>query len=278
MDNQMKLSKKEFRNVFIRSNFVAGSFNFERMHNLGFAFQMLPVINKFYHTKEEKAEELKRHLEFYNTHPYVTAPILGVTIAMEEEKANGGDISDGAINGIKIGMMGPLAGVGDPVFWGTMRPVLAALGAGLALTGSVMGPLVFFGLFNILRLAFRYFGLKLGYEKGISLVSDMGGSLLNKLTEGASILGLFIMGVLISRWTTIYFPTVVSRITQQDGTVQVTTIQNILDSLMPGIAPLGLTFLVMYLLRKKMNPIVLIFALFAIGIIAYGIGLLGFAP
>lgn len=220
---------------------------------------MIPVINKFYHTKEEKAGALKRHLEFYNTHPYVTAPILGVTIAMEEEKANGGDITDGAINGIKIGMMGPLAGVGDPVFWGTMRPVLAALGAGLALTGSIMGPLVFFGL-------------KLGYEKGVSLVSDMGGSLLNKLTEGASILGLFIMGVLISRWTTMYFPTVVSRITQQDGTVQITTIQNILDSLMPGIAPLGLTFLVMYLLRKKMSPIVLIFALFAVGIIAYGIG------
>lgn len=277
MENKVTLSKKDFTNVFIRSNFISGSFNFERMHNLGFAFQMVPVIEKFYHTKEEKAEALKRHLEFYNTHPYVTAPILGVTLAMEEEKANGGDITDGAINGIKVGMMGPLAGVGDPIFWGTMRPVLAALGAGLAIEGSLMGPLVFFLVFNSLRLSFRYFGLKIGYEKGMSLVSDMGGSVLNKLTEGASILGLFIMGVLISRWTTIYFPTVVSKITQQDGEVQITTIQNILDSLMPGIVPLALTFLAMYLLRKKMSPIVLIFLLFAVGIIGYGIGLLGFA-
>lgn len=276
MENKVTLSKKDFTNVFIRSNFISGSFNFERMHNLGFAFQMIPVIEKFYDTKEEKAEALKRHLEFYNTHPYVTAPILGVTVAMEEEKANGGDISDGAINGIKVGMMGPLAGVGDPIFWGTMRPVLAALGAGLAIEGSLMGPLVFFLVFNILRLSFRYFGLKIGYEKGMSLVSDMGGTVLNKLTEGASILGLFIMGVLISRWTTIYFPTVVSKITQQDGKVQITTIQNILDSLMPGIIPLALTFLAMYLLRKKMSPIVLIFLLFAVGIIGYGIGLLGF--
>lgn len=276
MDNKKTLSKKEFTNVFIRSNFISGSFNFERMHNLGFAFQMIPVIEKFYDTKEERADALKRHLEFYNTHPYVTAPILGVTVAMEEEKANGGDISDGAINGIKVGMMGPLAGVGDPIFWGTMRPVLAALGAGLAIEGSLLGPLVFFVIFNVLRLSFRYFGLKIGYQKGMSLVSDMGGSVLNKLTEGASILGLFIMGVLISRWTTIYFPTVVSTITQQDGNVQVTTIQNILDSLMPGIIPLGLTFLAMYLLRKKMSPIVLIFLLFAVGIIGYGIGLLGF--
>lgn len=276
MEKQKTLSKKDFMNVFIRSNFISGSFNFERMHNLGFAFQMIPVIEKFCETKEEKADALKRHLEFYNTHPYVTAPILGVTVAMEEEKANGGNISDGAITGVKVGMMGPLAGVGDPIFWGTMRPVLAALGAGLAIEGSLMGPLAFFVIFNGLRLAFRYFGLKLGYQKGLSLVSDMGGTVLNKLTEGASILGLFIMGVLISRWTTIYFPTVVSEITQQDGNLQVTTIQNILDSLMPGIIPLVLTFLAMFLLRKKMSPIVLIFLLFAVGIIGYGIGLLGF--
>lgn len=276
MEKRKSLSKKEFINIFIRSNFVAGSFNFERMHNLGFAFQMIPLIDKLYVSKEEKSEALKRHLEFYNTHPYVTAPILGVTVAMEEEKANGGDISDGAINGVKVGMMGPLAGVGDPIFWGTMRPVLAALGAGLALEGSLLGPVVFFVVFNILRLGFRYFGLKLGYEKGLALVSDMGGSLLNKLTEGASILGLFIMGVLISRWTTIYFPTVISKITQQNGEIQITTIQNVLDSLMPGIAPFMLTFLAMYLLRKKMSPIVLIFLLFALGIVGYGVGILGF--
>ena len=75
-------------------------------------------------------------MEFFNTHPYVAAPIIGVTLALEEEKANGAAIDDAAIQGVKIGMMGPLAGIGDPVFWFTVRPILGALGASLALTGT----------------------------------------------------------------------------------------------------------------------------------------------
>ncbi len=75
---------------------------------------------------------------FFNTHPYVAAPVLGVTPAMEEKRANGAEIDDGAINGIKVGLMGSLAGVGDPIFWGTVRPVFAALGAGIAMSGSLL--------------------------------------------------------------------------------------------------------------------------------------------
>lgn len=78
----------------------------------------------------------------------MAAPILGVTTALEEQRANGAEIDDGAINGIKVGLMGPLAGVGDPIFWGTVRPVFAALGAGIAMSGSLLGPLLFFILFN----------------------------------------------------------------------------------------------------------------------------------
>ncbi|WP_262156729.1 PTS system mannose/fructose/sorbose family transporter subunit IID, partial [Escherichia coli] len=71
---------------------------------------------------DARKQAIKRHLEFFNTHPYVAAPVLGVTLAMEEKRANGAEIDDGAINGIKVGLMGPLAGVGDPIFWGTVRP------------------------------------------------------------------------------------------------------------------------------------------------------------
>ena len=109
-------------------------------------------------------------------------------------------------------MMGPLAGVGDPVFWGTARPVLAALGAGLALTGNLFGPILFFVLFNIIRLGFRYWGVSYGYHKGSNLVKDMSGGLLQKLTVGSSILGLFVMGALVSKWTTVNIPIVVSEI------------------------------------------------------------------
>ncbi|MBV6528655.1 PTS system mannose/fructose/sorbose family transporter subunit IID, partial [Ursidibacter maritimus] len=138
-----------------------------------------------------RKDAIKRHLEFFNTQPFVAAPVLGVTIAMEEERANGKEIDDAAINGIKVGLMGPLAGVGDPIYWGTARPVFAALGAGLAINGNILGPILFFVLFNLVRLATRYFGVTYGYKKSLDVVRDMSGGLLQKLTEGASILGLF---------------------------------------------------------------------------------------
>ncbi|MEI4422402.1 PTS system mannose/fructose/sorbose family transporter subunit IID, partial [Streptococcus agalactiae] len=79
---------------------------------------------------------------------------IGVTLALEEERANGAEIGDTAIQGVKIGMMGPLAGVGDPVFWFTVRPILGALGASLAMAGNIVGPLLFFFGWNIIRMAF----------------------------------------------------------------------------------------------------------------------------
>lgn len=137
--------------------------------------------------------------------------MIGVTAAMEEARANGAEIDDGAINGIKVGLMGPLAGVGDPLVWGTLRPITAALGASLALSGNILGPLLFFFIFNAVRLAMKWYGLQLGFRKGVNIVSDMGGNLLQKLTEGASILGLFVMGVLVTKWTSINVPLVVSQ-------------------------------------------------------------------
>jgi PTS system mannose-specific IID component len=266
-----KLTKSDLTSMFIRSNFHQGSWNYERMQALGYCFAMVPIIKRLY-TGDERKQALKRHLEFFNTQPFVTAPILGVTAAMEEQKANGADIDDGAINGLKIGLMGPLAGVGDPIFWGTLRPVAAALGASIALTGSILGPILFFLIFNAVRLAIRWLGVSYGYSKGTTIVADMAGGRLQKLTEGASILGLFIMGALVNRWTSINVPLVVSTITKADGTTAVTTVQNILDSLLPGLLPLIFTFICMNLLKKKVSAVWIIFGIFVFGILFYWLG------
>ncbi|KGL39474.1 PTS mannose transporter subunit IID [Listeria newyorkensis] len=269
---EKKLTKGDLMAVFIRSNLFQGSWNFERMQALGFCFTVVPIINRLYEG-EERTEAIKRHLEFFNTHPYMGAPILGVTAAMEEQKSNGSPIDQAAINGIKVGLMGPLAGVGDPVFWGTVRPVLAALGATFASTGSIFGPILFFVLFNAIRLGFRYWGVFYGYRKGTDVVSDMAGGVIQKLTEGASILGLFVMGGLVNKWTNIDIPLVVSKTTNQEGKTTTTTVQDILDSLMPGILALGLTFACMWLLKKKINALWIIFMLFGLGIVGYVLGI-----
>ena len=274
--SEKMLNNRDLMRMYWRSTFLLGSFNFERMQAMGFCYTLMPAIRKVYRgDKAAEAAALKRHLEFYNTQPWVSSVVFGVTAAMEEQKAKGEDISEETITSVKVGLMGPLAGVGDPIFWGTARPVLAALGASLALNGSIVGPLLFFIGINVLRVLTRWYGLKFGYERGTEMVTEVGGGQLKKITQMAAIMGLFVMGALVSKWTTIKFPAVVSTVKNDDGIMVDTTVQSILDQLLPGLAALGLTFLCMWLLNKKVNALWIILGMFAIGIAGAATGFLG---
>lgn len=143
-----KLTQGDLVNIFLRSNLQQASFNFERIHGLGFCYDMIPAIKRLYPLKEDQVAALKRHLVFFNTTPAVCGPVLGVTAAMEEARANGAAIDDGAINGIKVGLMGPLAGVGDPLVWGTLRPITAALGCVAGTLGKHTRPITLFSHFQ----------------------------------------------------------------------------------------------------------------------------------
>ncbi|WP_034550991.1 PTS system mannose/fructose/sorbose family transporter subunit IID [Carnobacterium funditum] len=303
MVEKITLTKRDRLAVAWRSTFIQGSWNYERMQNGGWAFSMIPAIKKLYTTKEDRAAALKRHLEFFNTHPYIASPILGVTLALEEERANGMPVDDVAIQGVKVGMMGPLAGVGDPVFWFTVRPMLGALGASLALAGNILGPIIFFVAWNIIRWGFMWYTQEFGYKAGSKITDDLSGGLLQDVTKGASILGMFVLAALVQRWVSINFQPVVSRVQLDQGAyiewdqlpaggegvrqaieqvnsgmalsaTNVTTLQNNLDQLIPGLAALGLTFFCMWLLNKKVSPIIIILGLFVVGIGGHVIGLL----
>ncbi|ALT81432.1 MULTISPECIES: PTS system mannose/fructose/sorbose family transporter subunit IID [Streptococcus] len=303
MTEKLQLSKSDRKKVWWRSTFLQGSWNYERMQNLGWAYALIPAIKKLYTSKEDQAAALQRHLEFFNTHPYVAAPIIGVTLALEEERANGAEIDDTAIQGVKIGMMGPLAGVGDPVFWFTIRPILGALGASLAMAGNIVGPLLFFFGWNIIRMAFLWYTQELGYRAGSEITKDLSSGIIQKITKGASILGMFILAVLVERWVSITFTVNLPSTQLSEGayivfpkgsvtgtelqgilvdvanglsltSTRTNTLQGQLDSLIPGLMGLLLTFFCMWLLKKKVSPITIIIGLFIVGIIARFFGIM----
>ena len=274
--NHKKLTKGDLRSMYMRSTFLLGSFNFERMQSMGFCVTMMPAIKRLYSKKEDQAAALKRHLEFFNTQPWIGSAIMGVTAAMEEERANGAPIDDGAISGVKVGLMGPLAGVGDPIYWGTARIILAALGASLALeNGNILGPILFFVGINLIRVLTRWYSMNYGYQKGTEIVQDMEGGQLQKLTTGASILGLFVMGGLVARWASLKIPLEIARYKNQAGEEIVTTVQSVLDDLLPNLVPLLLTFLCMYLLKKKVSAIAIILVMFIVGVAGRYAGVFG---
>ncbi len=303
MANEIKLTKKDRMAVWFRSFYLQGSWNYERMQNGGWAFAMIPAIKKLYKTKEERVAALERHLEFFNTHPYLASPVIGVTLALEEERANGAPIDDVTVQGVKIGMMGPLAGVGDPVFWFTVRPILGALAGSMAMAGNILGPIIFFFAWNIIRMSFMWYTQEFGYKTGSRISEDLTGGLIQDITKGASILGMFILGALVNRWVSVKFAPTVSSVKLSNGAFidwsklpsgaagiqqallqqagglsltdhKVTTLQNNLDSLIPGLSGLLITFICMWLLKKKVSPIIIILGLFAVGIVFHLIGLM----
>ena len=138
-----------------------------------------------------------------------------------------------------------------------------------------MGPLLFFIGINIIRILTRWYSMKYGYEKGTEIVQDMEGGQLQKLTTGASVLGLFVMGGLVARWASLNIPLEIARYTNQKGEEVVTTVQSVLNDLLPGLVPLLLTFLCMTLLKKKVSAIAIIFVMFAVGIAGRYLGVLG---
>lgn len=303
MAEQLHITKSDRIKVWWRSTFLQGSWNYERMQNGGWAYTLIPALKRLYHTKEDRAAALKRHLEFFNTHPYLASPILGVTMALEEDRANGAPIDNKAIQGVKVGMMGPLAGVGDPVFWFTVKPIIGALAASMAIAGNILGPILYFVLWNAIRMAFLWYTQEFGYKAGSKITEDLSGGLLGEVTKGATILGMFILGSLVNRWVSVKFTPVVSDVPNQKGAYidwsslpsgkagvqkalelqsqglsltknKVTTLQDNLDTLIPGLMGLLLTLFCMWLLKKKVSPIVIILGLFVAGVVFHVIGLM----
>ncbi|MCL6584267.1 MAG: PTS system mannose/fructose/sorbose family transporter subunit IID [bacterium] len=163
------LSKLDLLRVIIRSFIFQGSWNFKKMQNVGFAFSAAPALRRLYPDQKEQEAALGRHLEFYNSHPYMASFVLGAIIKMEERHSKGEDIKIEDILTFKKAMMGPMGALGDSFFWASWRPFLGALAAALALIGWKLTPIAFLLVYNIPHFYVKFFGFWQGYilERGI---------------------------------------------------------------------------------------------------------------
>ena len=195
-NNEKKLlTKSDINRVFWRSFTVNASFNYERQMSQGAQYALSPILQKLYPDKKELGEALQRHAEFFNTTPMLCPFIFGITAAMEEENATQEDFDPNTINSVKAGLMGPLAGIGDSVFWGTLRPLAGGIACSLALTGNLFAPFLFLLLFNIPNVLVRYFGCHWGYNSGMKALNrfeELG--LTEKIFTAAAIIGLLVIG------------------------------------------------------------------------------------
>lgn len=273
MENEKKLTKSDLNKAFIRSNFLAASHNYERMGALGAYYSIVPAMKKKYgnKSKEERAEAIKRHLEFFNTNPYVYTPILGITIAMEEQTS---DDEKQSVISVRTGLMGPLAGLGDSLLAMTVVPIFMSIGAGLAIEGNPLGPILFFLLFSAVVWPIKYKGLFLGYNKGSEvLTGSNGNNILRRISTMGNVVGMMVVGSLIVTTVNIFIPI------EYTAGESMINVQEMLDGIMPNLLPFLLTLLVYQLLKRKnaKNAVFIIISIMVIGMLLSLLGVLGVA-
>lgn len=261
--------RKLINKLFWRSFALEGSFNYEKMQALGFAWAMFPVIKECYTSKEDQVEALKRHTAFFNITPHICTFPLGMAASMEQEYAEKRDLDPSTINALKVSLMGPLSGIGDSFFWGTFRVIAAGVGISLAQQGNMMGPILFLLLFNVPHLLVRYFCTVWGYTLGSKFIqSAYENGIINHMTKLATVIGLTTVGAMISSMVTFNVG-----FTAKIGEMEF-VLQDVFDQIMPNILPLGLTFTVFYFVKKGSKINYIIISVFIVGLVGTLIGIL----
>lgn len=260
------ISRKDLWKCAIRGLFMEGNFNFERMQGGGFAYSIIPALQKIHgNNRADLAKSLKNHLQFFNASPKLFTFLLGTAVAMEENKEK-----PSTINVMKVAGMGPTGGIGDAIDHMTLMPLTLALGASIAIDGSIAGPFVFFILYQIVHFLV-YFGLMfMGYRAGTAAMVNMSDAT-EKLAKAANIMGIFVIGALCATFIRLQ---TTAAIDLGGKTVELQTA--LFDKIMPNLLPLALVFFMFKMVKGTgfwAKPPVLIFSTLAAGIIGHLLGI-----
>ena len=267
------LSKKDVNNLVFRWNFYCEVSNsFARLQSLAFCAAFVPILKKLYgNDQEEFSAALSRHLMFFNTEGIWGSVVHGIVIAMEEQRALGAPIPVEAITGVKAGLMGPFAGIGDTIDWSTLKPLFTMLVLPLAENGSILAPILYFILLGGVTYTESYIFVNTGYKMGTeAALSILEGGSIQKFISCASVLGLFMMGGLsasmVSVYTTAQIPT---------GGEPMSIQSDILDAVAPGLLTLAAVLLVYKYLRSGHSMMKATFWLLGIGLVLGAVGIIG---
>lgn len=268
--DQNKVTKKDLNKMAVNSGSLGMeySWNYERQMNLAFCKMMDPILKKIYKNDPVKYQAaLERHLEFFNITPQFAPFVGGIVASMEELNAKD-EIEPSAISSIKTALMGPLSGIGDSIFLGCIRVIALGVGISLSMAGNPLGPILYLLIYNIPAFIVRFMGAQKGYELGVSYLDKFQeGDMMSKVMFAAGILGIMVIGCMSKDMV---YTSLALEFGAKDAT---TTLQEVLDSIMPGMLGLAVTWLYYWLLGKEVNTIVLILGTIVVGIIGVALGI-----
>lgn len=266
-----KPTDKDLNQVSLRSLLLLqAGWNYERMQSSGYLWVMLPLLRKLYGDGTPELQEMARlhNSTFFNTTNFLSSIVHGIDIALEVE---GGIESKDAVAGLKTGLMGPLASIGDSIFGALLPTVFGAIAANLAIHGQPVGILIWVAV-NIFVDWFRLTQTRIAYEQGIKLVTTMSDKL-NTITDAATVMGVFMVGALVAANVGVSLA-IKPEIVTSAGSI-VIDLPDIAEKIMPRMVPAALVGLAYWLLgRKGMTSTKVIFIMLFITVVLGALGIL----
>lgn len=259
-----KVSEKTRKQSFLR--WIYGNltcFSQEHMQTFGYLWSMLPVVDELYDKEEDKVEALRTYTTFFNTEPQIGTMVVSLTVGLEEARANGDPMDAETINGIRAGLMGPLAGLGDSIIVGTFIPILLGIALGLSTGGNPLGPIFYMVAWNVLM----YFGMKYAYDQGYTL----GGSAVEALVGPDSaalrssivMIGSMVIGSVAATWISISTSFAIT-FSEKSSFV----LQSTLDAILPKFLSFFFVWLCWWLMtKKKISPTIVMLILVVVAMI-----------
>ena len=272
VDKKNLLTSKEVNRAWLLWLFNnQACYNYERMMGIGFLHAMTPAFRKLYKdNKDLRIEAMQRHTSFFNCEPCLGASIVGLVMAMEEQKALGAELDNDAITSIKTGLMGPLSGIGDTLIQGVILPLLIAFAVDFAKGGNWVIPLVFSLVMAIIVFGISRFGFLLGYRKGSdAILSMLENGVIKRLISAASIMGCMVLGALVVNFVTMKCGI---SIPQAEGSFSMQ--EQLFDAILPSMLPLLLTLGCYKLLKAGKSSVLVMLVIIAIGVIGGLTGIL----
>ena len=265
VDKKNLLTSKEVNRAWLLWLFNnQACYNYERMMGIGFLHAMTPAFRKLYKdNKDLRIEAMQRHTSFFNCEPCLGSSIVGLVLAMEEQKALGAELDNDAITSIKTGLMGPLSGIGDTLIQGVILPLLIAFAVDFAKGGNWVIPLVFSLVMAIIVFGISRFGFLLGYRKGSdAILSMLENGVIKRLISAASIMGCMVLGALVVNFVTMKCGI---SIPQAEGSFSMQ--EQLFDAILPSMLPLLLTLGCYKLLKAGKSSVLVMLVIIAIGVI-----------
>ena len=264
---------KRYSQYFWRSWAIQDSWNYERQMNMGFLFGIAPTIDRLYPDENDpeqvakRKEAYERHMAFYNCTPQTSAFVLGLASSMEEEYARDPENFDPeTINAVKTSLMGPLSGIGDSFFQGTIRTIAFGLGTALAAQGSMLGPVLAMVISAVFSIPITWYAGKFGYEMGNSFLDRLQSGTMEKIMYACGIVGLMAIGGMVATLIGITTP-----LTFSEGTV---VLQDILNGIVPMVLDLGAVMGMYWLVKHNVKTSWLLLLCIVGGIALSALGIL----